>query len=350
MTSRERMTTIMDFGIPDRIGKHEWYWKETIKRWQQEGLPEGEDLGKRYGLDITMMPYDQSPRFERELLEEDDETLVERNRFGTTQRKWKNKGGAEHKIDCMIKTPTDWDKYKERFLPSADRFSADVVQRLEDLHEKGAYAVYWYLEPFELAWRFLGFTETLMLMAEQPEFINQVFEDCTNQIIGTYDAVAAMGAKFDGNWAGGDIACKNGPLFSPKMYRELLKPHHKRIFSYFNDRGMPTLYHGDGNNNLLIEDFIEAGVRALHPLETKAGMDIFELKPKVHGRLVLFGGIDVREFSKGKEEVEREIRSKIPVAMEGGGYIYCVDHSVASTVSLENYEYAQELIDEVGRY
>ena len=138
MTSRERMTTIMDFGIPDRIGKHEWYWKETIKRWQQEGLPEGEDLGKRYGLDITMMPYDQSPRFERELLEEDDETLVERNNFGMTQRKWKNKGGAEHKIDCMIKTPADWDKYKERFLPSADRFSADVVQRLEDLHEKGA--------------------------------------------------------------------------------------------------------------------------------------------------------------------------------------------------------------------
>ena len=79
-------------------------------------------------------------------------------------------------------------------------------------------------------------------------------------------------------------------------------------------------------------------------------MDILKLKPKVDGRLVLFGGIDVQELSKGKKEIEKEIRTKVPVAMEGGGYIYCVDHSVASSVSLENYEYAQSLIDEVGQY
>ena len=340
----------MNFEIPDRIGKHDWYWKETVRRWQEEGLPAGADLGKRYGLDITMMPYDQSPRFEREVLEEEDETLVERNQFGMTLRKWKAKEGAEQEIDCLIKTAADWDKYKDRFLPSADRYEADVVEKLQGNHEKGAYSVYWYLEPFELAWRFLGFTETLMLMATEPELMNRIFEACADQIIGTYEAVAAKGAVFDGNWAGGDIACTKGPLFSPKMYRDLLKPHHKRIFTYFNDRDMPTLYHGDGNNQLLIEDFIDAGVRALHPLEVKAGMDILELKPKVDGRLVLFGGIDVQELSKGKKEIEKEIRTKVPVAMEGGGYIYCVDHSVASSVSLENYEYAQSLIDEVGQY
>jgi uroporphyrinogen decarboxylase len=350
MTSRERMTTILNFGIPDRIGMHDWYWKDTTTRWHQEGLPEGTDFSKRYGLDITMMPYDQSPRFEREVLEEGDETFVERNNFGMTQRKWKAKQGAEHQLDCLIKTAEDWEKYKDRFLPSADRFPADIVQKLQDLHAQGAFTPYWYLEPFELTWRFLGFTETLMLMAEQPELIHRIFEACTDQIIGTYEAVAALGAEFDGNWAGGDIAGKNGPLFSPTMYRELLKPHHKRIFSYFNDRGMPTMYHGDGDNRILIEDFIEAGVRALHPLETKANMDIFDLKPKVRDRLVLFGGIDVRELSKGKAEVEREIRSKIPFAMEGGGYIYCVDHSVASTVSLENYDYAISLVQELGTY
>jgi len=350
MTSKERMTAIMNFGIPDRIGMHDWYWSATIARWQREGLPEGTDFAKRYGLDITMMPYDQSPRFEREVLEEDDETLVERNNFGMTQRKWKHKQGAEHQIEAAIKTPADWDRYKDRFLPSADRFSADVVERLNNLHEQGAFTTYWYLEPFELAWRFLGFTELLMLMAEQPEFIHRIFEACTDQIIGTYEAVAAMGATFDANWAGGDIACSTGPLFSPAMYRELLMPHHKRIFSYFNDRGMPTLYHGDGDNRLLVEDFIEAGVRALHPLETKAGMDLFELKPKVRDRLVLFGGIDVRELSRTKADVEREIRSKIPFVMQGGGYIYCVDHSVASTVSLENYEYAISLVQELGTY
>jgi uroporphyrinogen-III decarboxylase len=350
MTSRERMKTIMNFGIPDRVGMHDWFWGATIARWREEGLPEDADFGKRFGFDIGQIAYDQSFRFEREVLEEDDETQIERNDFGMTQRRWKGKQGAPEQLDCLIKTRADWEKHKDRFLPSADRFADDIAQRLEKLHEKGGYATYWYLEPFELAWRFLGFKETLMMMAADPEFMSDLFEACADQIIGTHEAVAAKGAVFDGNWAGGDIACKTGPLFSPKMYREMLMPHHKRIFSYFNDRGMPTLYHGDGDCRPVLEDLIEAGVRALHPLECKAGMDVRDLKPKVHGRLVLFGNIDVRELSKTREDVEREIRSKVPVAMEGGGYIYCVDHSVASTVSLENYEYALSLVREVGTY
>ena len=79
-------------------------------------------------------------------------------------------------------------------------------------------------------------------------------------------------------------------------------------------------------------------------------MDLRELKESYHGRLVLFGGIDVRALSGSKGDVEKEIRSKIPVAMENGGYIFCVDHSVAPTVSLENYQYALDLVRELGTY
>jgi len=91
-------------------------------------------------------------------------------------------------------------------------------------------------------------------------------------------------------------------------------------------------------------------VIALHPLEVKAGMDLAWLKEHYDGRLVLFGGIDVRALSGTQADVEREIRTKVPVAMKAGGYIYCVDHSVAPTVSLENYEYALDLIRQVGTY
>ncbi|MCY2925468.1 MAG: hypothetical protein NT031_08520, partial [Planctomycetota bacterium] len=68
------------------------------------------------------------------------------------------------------------------------------------------------------------------------------------------------------------------------------------------------------------------------------------------GRLVLFGGIDVRALSGTKTDIDHEIRTKIPVAMKGGGYIYCADHSVAPTVSYENYRYAIDLIRQVGTY
>ena len=58
----------------------------------------------------------------------------------------------------------------------------------------------------------------------------------------------------------------------------------------------------------------------------------------------------MRALSGTKADIDREIRTKIPVVMKGGGYIYCTDHSVAPTVSYENYRYAIDLIRQVGTY
>ena len=237
-----------------------------------------------------------------------------------------------------------------RQKPSSDRFSPDVVREVKQFHDQGYFVNYWYLEPFELVWRFMGFKETLMLLAQDPGLASELFEACADQIIGSFDEAVSMGVEFDGNFVGGDLAGKNGPLFSPEMYRELLLPHHKRIFHYFNKKSVPTIYHGDGDERLLLDLLLEAGIVGIHPLEVKAGMDVREIKKRYHGRLVLLGGIDVRALSGTKDDIEKELESKLPVAMEGGGYIYCVDHSVAPTVSLENYEYALELVREIGRY
>ena len=351
MTSRDRIRRIMSFEIPDRIGVFDWHWNSTRDRWAKEGLPKDTNYTEYFGLDMVDIHLDQSFRLEKKILEEDEETYIERNSYGMTWKKWKGvKQGAPHQIDTKVKTRSDWEQLKERFLPSSDRFSPDVVREVKRFHDQGYFVNYWYLEPFELVWRFMGFKETLMLLAQDPGLASELFEACADQIIGSFDEAVSMGVEFDGNFVGGDLAGKNGPLFSPEMYRELLLPHHKRIFHYFNKKSVPTIYHGDGDERLLLDLLLEAGIVGIHPLEVKAGMDVREIKKRYHGRLVLLGGIDVRALSGTKDDIEKELESKLPVAMEGGGYIYCVDHSVAPTVSLENYEYALELVREIGRY
>ncbi|MBC8234158.1 hypothetical protein H8E77_31815, partial [bacterium] len=67
-------------------------------------------------------------------------------------------------------------------------------------------------------------------------------------------------------------------------------------------------------------------------------------------KLVLFGNIDVRKLAKTKEEIEEEISSKIPIAKEGGGYIYHSDHSVPDDISFSNYKFAIELVRKYGSY
>ena len=63
------------------------------------------------------------------------------------------------------------------------------------------------------------------------------------------------------------------------------------------------------------------------------------------------GGIDVRVIAEGTdEELVEEIRSKLTVAREQGGYIYHSDHSVPDNVSFERYTRTIELVLEYGRY
>ena len=55
-------------------------------------------------------------------------------------------------------------------------------------------------------------------------------------------------------------------------------------------------------------------------------------------------------MGRSKEDIYKELSSKLPVAMEGGGYIYHSDHSIPPNVSLENYSYVIELVKELGTF
>ena len=48
--------------------------------------------------------------------------------------------------------------------------------------------------------------------------------------------------------------------------------------------------------------------------------------------------------------IEEEISAKIPIAMEGGGYIYHSDHSVPNDVSFNQYKRVMDLVLKYGAY
>ena len=94
-----------------------------------------------------------------------------------------------------------------------------------------------------------------------------------------------------------------------------------------------------------------AGLSCLNPIETKAGMDLVELKREYGRDLAFFGGIDVRAMADPDPRViEDEIKRKLEVAMVGGGYIYHSDHSVPNNVSFQQYCRVIELVRKYGVY
>jgi uroporphyrinogen decarboxylase len=109
------------------------------------------------------------------------------------------------------------------------------------------------------------------------------------------------------------------------------------------------MMHSCGNILPLLPDLIEAGLDGLNPLETKAGMDLVQIKRQYGERLVLQGGIDVRKMLDGAQ-IEEEIRTKFAVAKPGGGYVYHSDHSVPDNVSFADYCRVIALVKHYGKY
>jgi len=63
---------------------------------------------------------------------------------------------------------------------------------------------------------------------------------------------------------------KGTQLFSVDMYRELLKPYHKKAVEWAHSKGIKAHLHSCGDVNPIIPELIEIGVDALNPLEVKS--------------------------------------------------------------------------------
>ena len=98
----------------------------------------------------------------------------------------------------------------------------------------------------------------------------------------------------------------------------------------------------DGNNDMLMPLFVEAGVNGFLPFEVAANNDIVEFRKK-YPEIVIWGGLDKRVVLESKDAIKREIMEKVPVLWESGGYIPAIDHSVMPCPQ-ENWEYFLELL------
>ena len=159
-----------------------------------------------------------------------------------------------------------------------------------------------------------------------------------------------IGCKPDAIWLTEDMGGTRTTLFSPKTYRELLFPCHKKLGDFLHAHDIYFFMHSCGYIEPLLPDLIEAGLNVIQALQANTGMHVADLKRKFGDQLTFFGNISEQSFKKGKEAIEAELRDKIPAAMEGGGYIYHSDHSIPPEVTLETYLYAMKVLDEIGTY
>jgi len=153
-----------------------------------------------------------------------------------------------------------------------------------------------------------------------------------------------------------DMAGQNSMLFSPEIYRKLIKPYHRALFSTIKKAApqVKVLFHSCGAIRPIIPDLIEIGVDILNPIQIGAkGIDPIELK-KDFGKDLSFwgGGVDAQNvLEKGKpQEIRNHVRRNIEALASGGGYVFSADHIIQPNVLPENIMIVWDTFQKYKKY
>lgn len=155
--------------------------------------------------------------------------------------------------------------------------------------------------------------------------------------------------------SGTDFGTQAGPFISPKTYRTLYKPFHKRVNDWIHQfTTWKCFIHSCGSVRAFLEDFIEAGFDILNPVQCSAAcMDPAELKEEFGGRLTFWGGgVDTQHTLPfgTPEEVRSQVRERIRILGRNGGFVFNPTHNVQAGIPVENLLALYESVKEAGRY
>ena len=346
LTGVERIGRILRREPVDRIGLFEHFWGDTHRKWQAEGhLKDGEDLAAHFGFDMSLcwcfsMVADLD--FVPEVIEETEETILTRDGNGAALRRHKLHDATPEHVDFLVKDRPTWEQHAKPLLkPERRRINFEPYRATRAAAAQAERFFCWSgVNVFELMHPVCGHEHMLIGMALDPDWVRDMVNTYADLTIALMETLFDEAGRPDGIWFYEDMGFKQRPFMSPRMYREIVMPGHRKTFDYAHSLGLPVIVHSCGYVEPLIPGLVEAGMDCLQVIEVKAGMDPLRIKREFGDRLSLFGGMDARNLvANDRRAIKHELEQKIPALMEGSGYILHSDHSIPDTCDYETYRF-----------
>lgn len=349
MTPHEKFINCMHFKSVDRHILWEWGpWLSTLRRWQREAPGEFDSIPPQLlecenrvlcGVDLWMLP-----RFEKEILSENEEFITKRNDRGIVERvpKSQDETSMPEHIDFPVKEKKDWERLKKCFDPNdSARFPADWENRCDLWRKDGPVLVFQGPRSpslFGFIRELMGPERALYAFYDDPMIVHDMMDTYTDFIVQILPRVISE-SPLSSVFFWEDMCYKSGSFISPDLFKRFMSPCYKRITEMVRNMGIDIIFvDSDGDVSELIPLWLEVGINGVYPMEVAAGMDVIALRNKYGKDLLMTGGIDKRILSRDYKAIDEELERKIPL-VELGGYIPTLDHSVPDDVPYRNFCY-----------
>jgi len=338
MTSHERFSRTFERRETDRLCMWDFPWPGAIRRWRREGMPAGVGYEDYFDVDkVARIEVDNSPRFPEYVVEENEKFRTVMTNWGCKQRDFKNEDSTPEFIDYTIIDERTWLDAKRRMTADPDRIPwGHLKENYGAWRKEGRWilADTWFGFEHFLSY-VVGTERFLILMAEEPELCRDMIMHSLELNLTLLDTVWDAGYRFDMLNVRDDLGYKMTQFFSTQMYRDIIKPSHKKAVDWAHTKGMKTRLHSCGFIDGLLPDIMDVGFDAIHPLQVQAGMNPEKVKMLYGKNIVIHGGLNAAVW-KDLDAAVSEIERLVPILKEGGGYIFASDHSIPSDVSFKN--------------
>jgi len=189
---------------------------------------------------------------------------------------------------------------------------------------------------FERAWSLRGFEQFFIDIALDPGFANELLDRITEIQLVLIRRYIELGV--DGGYFGDDYGAQKGLLFSPRTWRQLIKPRLVRLFAPFRERGLPILMHSDGQIQQILPDLVEIGLTALNPVQPEV-LDHIWLRENFGGKLAFYGGISTQTVLPHgtPDDVKAAVAACVrALAPDGTGLLLAPSHRMMTDIPLAN--------------
>lgn len=167
----------------------------------------------------------------------------------------------------------------------------------------------------------MPFEDALCSLLEEPEACFNFFEAIADHKIRLHDKILKY-YKPDILVMHDDYGTSQGMFMAPNVWRELVKPHLKRVVEHVQSYGCIYEHHNCGYFRPITEDMLELGIHATNTVHVSN--DIAYIK-KTYGKdMTLLGGFDNQFLdspASSEEEIRANVRKTMDIMAPGGGYL-----------------------------
>jgi uroporphyrinogen decarboxylase len=306
------------------------------------------DLTVAMGLDGVWIPYGCYSGWSAEKITE----RVYKDEWGTTFQQ----DDASWPIDAPIAFPLKSRKDLRNYVPPEpmaegrlDEINTAVAMK-RALGERAIAVLGGVNGPLTITWFLIGYENICLRLYDDPGFLHELVEIAVDFDVKAIQRMAQAGV--DAMILADDYGSSAQGLLRLDQFRAIYKPGLKIIIDCIKSNNLPVFLHSCGRVYDYLDDLVEIGIEAYHPVQRTAGMDLATVKRKYGDSICLVGNIDSsRTLPFGTpEQIEAETREALRIAAPGYGYILASDHSLHDGIPVNNIRLMFDIAREHGRY